>query len=49
LAEKRGAKGRFPAMRAEDLKTDGVEVGAEKRAWFITGSSPQQSNESLLR
>jgi len=49
MAEEGGAEGGFAAMGAQDFESDGVEVGAEEGARFVTRGGAQQDEESFLR
>src|SRR5215472_3259728 len=48
-SQERGAKGRFAAIRAQDLQADRIKVGPKKGGRFITGRSAKDSQEGLLR
>jgi len=49
MTEERGAEGGFAAVGAKDFEGDGIEVGAEERAWFVAVGGAEEDEKGFLR
>src|ERR1700751_4025326 len=46
--QKRGAKGRFPAMRSQNPEADRVEIGSKQGAWLVAKRGAKYCEKSPL-